>query len=111
MAGRCAEMEATVGRRGEVRAVAAFAVEANEPAAAGARAYPVPDVGVDHAFKVGGASCAPVGCKNTILLHIGLFEERASACSKAPFARRDTSFGTPQGLDGLASLTYSYLDD
>lgn len=59
MAGRCAEMEATVRRRGEVTAVAAFAVEANEPAAAGALVYQVPDVGVDHAFKVGGASCAP----------------------------------------------------
>ena len=59
MAGRCAEMEATVGRRGEVTAVAALAVEANEPTAVRALAYPVPEVGVDHAFKVGGASCAP----------------------------------------------------
>jgi hypothetical protein len=59
MAGRCAEMEATVGRRGEVPAVAAFAVEANEPAAVRALAYPVPEVGAVHAFKVGGASGAP----------------------------------------------------
>jgi hypothetical protein len=59
MAGHCAEMETTVGRRGEVTAVAAFAVEANEPAAVRAPAYPVPEVGVVHGFKVGGASCVP----------------------------------------------------
>ena len=58
MAGRCAEMEATVGRGGEVTAVAAFAVEADEPAAVRALAYPVPEVGVVHAFNVGAARCA-----------------------------------------------------
>jgi hypothetical protein len=59
MAGRCAEMNATVGLGGEVTAVKAFAVEANEPAAVRALAYPVPEVGVKHAVKVGAASCVP----------------------------------------------------
>jgi len=59
MAGGCAEMEATVGRRGEVTAVLAVAVEADEPVAVRAFAYPVPEVGVVHGFKVGGTSCAP----------------------------------------------------
>lgn len=59
MAGRRAEMDATVGLGGEVTAVAAFAVEADEPTAVRALAYPVPEVGVVHAFNVGGASCAP----------------------------------------------------
>jgi hypothetical protein len=52
-------MEATVGPGGEVPAVAVFAVEANEPAAVRAFAYPVPEVGVEHAFKVGRAGGAP----------------------------------------------------
>ena len=44
MAGRCAEMDATVELGGEMAAVAAFAVEANESAAARALAYPVLEV-------------------------------------------------------------------
>jgi hypothetical protein len=39
-------------------AVAAFAVEADDAAAVRALAYPVPEVGVVHAFNVGAARCA-----------------------------------------------------
>ena len=52
-------MEASVRLGGEVTAVLAVAVQADTPAAVRAFAYPVPEVGVVHAFKVGGASCAP----------------------------------------------------
>jgi hypothetical protein len=58
MTGRCTKMESTVGLGGEVTAVATFAVEANEPAAVRTLAHPVPEVGVVHAFTVGGASRA-----------------------------------------------------
>ena len=53
-------MEATVGFGGEVTAVAAFAVEADESAAVRALAYPVPEVGGVHAFNVGAAKCGGV---------------------------------------------------
>ena len=56
---RCTEVAATVGLGGEMTAVAAVAVEVDRPAATRALVYAVPEVGVDHAFKVGGASCAP----------------------------------------------------
>jgi hypothetical protein len=55
MAGRWAEAETTVLLGGEVTAVATFAVEAYEPAAVRALAYPVPEVGLVHAFNVGAA--------------------------------------------------------
>jgi hypothetical protein len=58
MAGRWAEEEATVWLGGEVTAVATFAVEADESAAFRALAYPVPEVGVIHAFNVGAARYA-----------------------------------------------------
>jgi hypothetical protein len=37
--------------------VAAFAVETDEAAAVRALAYPIPEVGVVHAFNVGTARC------------------------------------------------------
>jgi hypothetical protein len=58
MAGRWAEAETTAWLGGEVTAVAIFAVEADESAAGRALAYPVPEVGVVHAFNVGAARCA-----------------------------------------------------
>jgi hypothetical protein len=58
MAGRYAEMDATVGLGGEVTAVAAFAVKADESAAVRALSYPVPEVGAVHAFNVGATKCA-----------------------------------------------------
>jgi hypothetical protein len=52
-----AETDTTVRPGREVTAVAAFAVEADEPAATRALAYPVPEVGGVHVFNVGAPSC------------------------------------------------------
>jgi len=51
------EANTTVRAGGEVPAVAAFAVEADEPAATRALAHPVAEVGGVHAFNVGAADC------------------------------------------------------
>jgi hypothetical protein len=55
--GCCTEVEATVRLGGEVTAVLAVAVEADEPAALRALAYPVPKVGLVHSFNVRAAKC------------------------------------------------------